>query len=185
MGARTTYLNKQKKYTEEELYSELKSKSRVAFEYLYDNYSPALYGVVFNVVRNEETANDVLQDVFVKIWKNFDSYDPAKSRIYTWMLNVARNSAIDKLRSVSSLQKNEVRKDQDFILNIVASSSTYTDGIGLDKLVNSLDKEQKEVIELLYYKGFTQVEAAEELNIPLGTVKSRVRLAVNKLRKFF
>lgn len=178
-------MDQAKKYTEEFLYSGLRSKSKQAFEYLYDNYSPALYGVVYNILHNEEASNDALQEVFVKIWNNFDSYDPERSRLYTWMMNIARNHAIDKLRSKAMKGDKELKNDKEFIRNASGSLSQFTDGIGLNKLVEELEKEQKDIIDLLYFKGFTQTEAAEELNIPLGTVKSRVRLAMNKLRKHF
>ncbi len=152
---------------------------------MYDNYSPALYGVIYNILHSEEASNDALQEVFVKIWNNFDSYDPERSRLYTWMMNIARNHAIDKLRSKAVKTDRELKNDKDFAQAAGGSQSQFTDGIGLKKLVDELEKEQKDIIELLYFKGFTQTEAAEELNIPLGTVKSRVRLAMNKLRKHF
>ncbi len=178
-------MDKAKKYTEEFLYSALRSKSKTAFEYLYDNYSPALYGVIFNILKNEEASNDALQEVFVKIWNNFDSYNPERSRLYTWMMNIARNHSIDKLRSKAMKGDRELKNDKEFIRNSSATLSPFVDGIGVKKLVDDLDKEQKDIIELLYFQGFTQSEAAEELSIPLGTVKSRVRLAMNKLRKHF
>lgn len=178
-------MDKAKKYTEEFLYSALRSKSKTAFEYLYDNYSPALYGVIFNILKNEEASNDALQEVFVKIWNNFDSYDPNRSRLYTWMMNIARNHSIDKLRSKAMKSDKELKGDKEFIRNNSSVSSPFTDGIGIKKLVDDLEKEQKDIIELLYFQGFTQSEAADELSIPLGTVKSRVRLAMNKLRKHF
>lgn len=185
LTARTTYLNHSKKYTEEFLCSGLRSKSKVAFEYLYDNYSPALYGVIFNILHHQEASNDALQEVFVKIWNNFDSYDPQRSRLYTWMMNIARNHAIDKLRSKAVKGEHELKRDKDFARNITTTSSQFVDGIGLKKLIDELEKEQKDIIDLLYFRGFTQSEVAEELSIPLGTVKSRVRLAMNKLRKYF
>lgn len=171
------------KYTEDGLVSELRSRSRKAFDYLYDNYSSSLYGVVYAVLKNEDIADEVLQDVFVKIWNNIDSYDPAKGKLYTWMLNIARNKAIDSLRSGKTEAEKKVRLESAPINT--GALTPHIDGIGLRKLVENLDKEQKDIIDLLYFKGFTQTEAAEELAIPLGTVKSRVRLAVNKLRKYF
>lgn len=178
-------MDKAKKYTEEFLYSALKGKSKTAFEYLYDNYSPALYGVIYNILRNEESSNDALQEVFVKIWNNFESYDPNRSRLYTWMMNIARNHSIDKLRSKAVKGDKELKGDKEFARNLNTVSSQFVEGIGIQKLVDDLEVEQKTIIELLYFKGFTQSEAAEELSIPLGTVKSRVRLAMNKLRKHF
>lgn len=172
------------KYSEEVLIAELKTKSRKAFDYLYDNYSPALYGVIKNIVKDEQTANDVLQEVFIKIWNGISSYEPTRARLYTWMINIARNLAIDKLRSANTLSRKE---NNDFIRKETESSKhvPFVEGIGLRKLIEELDEEQKQIIDLLYYRGYTQSEAAETLNIPLGTVKSRVRLAMVKLRKFF
>ena len=185
MGALSRYLEHDKKYDEDLLYAELKSKSKKAFEYLYDNYSPALYGVIFNVLKQEEASNDALQEVFVKIWNNFDSYDPQKSRLYTWMLNIARNHSIDKLRSKITADRKDLKKDKDFVEKNSSQPEPFIEGIGLRKLVDHLEEDQKVVIDLLYFQGYTQVEAAEELNIPLGTVKSRVRIAIHKLRKYF
>jgi RNA polymerase sigma factor (sigma-70 family) len=184
LGALSTYLERGKKYDEDLLYSELKSKSRKAFEYLYDNYSPALYGVIYNVLREEEASNDALQEVFVKIWNNFDTYDPVKSRLYTWMLNIARNHSIDRLRSKTTADRKDLKKDKDFVER-QQQPEPFVEGIGLRNLVDHLEEEQKIVIDLLYFQGFTQAEAAEELNVPLGTVKSRVRIAIHKLRKYF
>lgn len=183
----STYLEGVQSYKNNEvlLYADLKGKKRKAFEYLYDNYSPALFGVILNVLRDQELSNDALQEVFVKIWNNFDSYDPQKSRLYTWMLNVARNHSIDKLRSRNTTLRKDVSKDKDYINQYDREAAPFTDGIGLNKLIDNLDEEQKIIIDLLYFKGFTQVEVAEELNIPLGTVKSRVRLGIQKLRKYF
>ena len=84
----------------------LQAKDKSALEHLYDNYSGALYGVIFRVIKNEDIAEEVLQDVFLKIWDRFDQYDSAKGKLFTWMLNIARNQAIDKTRS------KEISKDQ-------------------------------------------------------------------------
>ncbi len=178
-------LNPLATYTEEVLVAEIKGKSRKAFEYLYENYSPALLGVIYNVLRNEEASNDALQEVFVKIWNNIHNYDPSKAKLYTWMLNIARNHAIDKLRSKAMKTDRELRNDKNFVSHINGNVSTFVDGIGLQKLIDGLDIEQRQIIDYIYFQGYTQSEVAEELNIPLGTVKSRVRLAVNKLRKHF
>ncbi|HVG12982.1 MAG TPA: sigma-70 family RNA polymerase sigma factor, partial [Flavisolibacter sp.] len=86
-------------YEEGELIALLKNKDEQAFSYLYDNYAGALYGVVKQIVTDLEVGNDVLQEVFVSIWKKIDSYDATKGRLFTWMLNIARNAAIDKTRS--------------------------------------------------------------------------------------
>src|SRR5206468_3616525 len=86
-------------YSEEELVLLLQQQSRQAFNYLYRQYSAVLYGVIYKVITDEQTSQDVLQDVFIKIWNNISQYNAQKGRLYTWMLNIARNAAIDKLRS--------------------------------------------------------------------------------------
>jgi RNA polymerase sigma-70 factor, ECF subfamily len=88
-----------KKYTEDELVMLLKGKNEQAFAYLYDNYSAAINGVIYRMVDNVELAEDVLQETFVKIWNNLSNYDPLKGRLFTWMINIAKNLAIDTLRS--------------------------------------------------------------------------------------
>lgn len=172
-------------YAEDELVLLLKHKDEQAFGYLYENYSPVLYGVVLRVVNQEEAANDTLQEVFVKIWKNIDSYDATKGRLYTWMLNIARNTAIDMLRSKNykydkKIQnfENTVHKDVDNL-----SSSPSINHIGLEKVLKELKEEQQVIIHLAYFKGYTQEEIAKELDMPLGTVKTRIRNALIKLRE--
>lgn len=177
-------MERPQRYSEEELIEGLKNKNRWAYNYLYENYSAALYGIILSIVPQRENANDVLQDVFVKIWNNIQQYDASRSRLYTWMVNIARNQAVDKLRMDNTLTR---RQNKEFEQAETARSTQelFVDGIGLTKLVGDLERDQREVIDLLYYKGYSQSEAAEKLNIPLGTVKSRVRLAISKLRKNF
>jgi len=174
-------------YDEATLVSLLKKKDRQVFSYLYDNYSGVLYGIILKVVIKPEEANDLLQDVFVKIWKNINGYDSSKGRLYTWMLNIARNSAIDYLRSkqFQNSIKNQNIDDSVNTINQSESIEQRIDNIGVLKLVEKLPLDQKNVIDLVYFKGFTQDEASKELNIPLGTVKTRIRTAINTLRGIF
>jgi RNA polymerase sigma-70 factor (ECF subfamily) len=171
-------------YKEEELIEQLKAKNKDALSYLYDHYSAALYGVVLRILKNEDLAEEVLQDVFLKIWNRIDSYNPEKGRLFTWMLNLTRNQAIDKTRSKEISQG----KKTDDIDNLVGSvdrensSELFVDSIGLKDVLNKLPEEQKFVVEFLYLKGYTQSELAEEYNIPLGTVKTRLRMAMIALR---
>lgn len=165
----------------------LQSKDEKAFNYLYDNYSGALYGVIFKVLNQEELANDLLQEVFVKIWKNIDQYDSSKGRLYTWMLNIARNLAIDMLRSKRFQQD---QKTSDIEKTVSAndsrsSSSHNIDTLGLQKSVLNLKPEFRILIDLAYFQGFTQEEISKTLNIPLGTVKTRLRNAILELKTVF
>ena len=100
-----------KKYGEQELVMLLKQRHQFAFSYLYDNYSSALQSIILNIVPDYDQAADVLQEVFVKIWKQIETYDETKGRLFTWMLNVARNASIDTVRSKAwqhSKQNNEL-----------------------------------------------------------------------------
>ncbi|MEP7170642.1 MAG: sigma-70 family RNA polymerase sigma factor [Bacteroidota bacterium] len=173
------------KYSEEELVSLLKSKNTSAFSTLYDNYSAALYGVVLRIVEKEEIAEDILQESFVKIWNKIDSYDHSKGKLFTWMLNIARNTAIDELRSAQHKQSQQNRNIDDSVNMINASQSTSSkvDQIGLKETVARLKPDYKLIIDLLYFKGYTQDEVSKEFQIPLGTVKTKARAAMMQLRE--
>ena len=171
------------KYSEQELVMLLKQRQQSAFSYLYDNYSSALYTIVFNVVNDETIAADTLQEVFVKIWKQIETYDDSKGRLFTWMLNIARNAAIDTIRSKSyqnSKQNNELTENN---FDAAGTVQTNTDSIGLKKIVYTLKEEYRTLIELSYFQGYTQDEISKMLDIPLGTVKTRMRTALTQLRQ--
>jgi len=163
----------------------LKSRDENGLRFLYEHYSAALYGVIFRIVNERETAEDVLQETFVKIWNNFSSYDASKARMYTWLLNVARNTAIDKVRTKNFRQNSQVQSIEDHVYSVDKQHKheTGTDQIGLRKLVDGLKPDQKQLIDLLYFGGYTQAEASEELGIPLGTIKTRVKAAIERLRE--
>jgi RNA polymerase sigma-70 factor, ECF subfamily len=172
---------------EDALVSLLQSKDQRGFSILYDNYSSALYGVILKIVRSEEIAADVMQDSFVKIWKNIEGYNRTKGTLFTWILNVARNTAIDRIRS-QEFQNSQKNQDLDSSINFIdnqGSSQFDVDAIGIRKVVENLRPEHQQMIDLLYFQGYTQAEVAEEFNIPLGTVKTRVKAAVVQLRQYF
>ena len=173
--------------SEQELIARLQRNDRQAYEYLYDNYSAALYGVIHRIVTDDETASDVLQEAFVKIWNGIKTYDSQKGKLFTWMLNICRNMAIDKTRSKDF---NNSRKNQstEIVVNQIGrlkSDDLKPEHIGLTELVDRLDPNEKFLIDLMYFKGYTQSEIAEEFGIPLGTVKTRLRSATMNLRKIF
>lgn len=169
-------------YSEAELVTLLQDKSEQAFSYLYDNYAAALFGIINQIVPDKEIANDVLQEVFVNIWKKISSYDSDKGRLFTWMLNVSRNAAIDKVRSraYQDSLKNQSLPDDVSMMN--QSVRQQTDDYGLRKIVSKLKDDQKILIDLSYFQGYTHEEIAKVLNIPLGTVKTRIRSALTQLR---
>jgi len=175
-------------YTKEDiLVAGLIKKDKAALEFLYDNYKAALFGIIVKMIQPDEAAEDVLQDVFIKIFHNIDKFDASKGRLYTWMLNVARNYCIDKIRSADqrNQQKNRSIDDLVPVIDNKLFTGISVDHIGLKELVNSLIPDQREIIERMYFEGHTQTEVAELLNIPLGTVKTRARAAIIKLRTLF
>jgi RNA polymerase sigma-70 factor (ECF subfamily) len=162
----------------------LQQQSEKAFGYLYDNYSAALLGIINAIVSEKESANDVLQEVFVNVWKKIDSYDPVKGRLFTWMLNIARNAAIDKIRSKGY---KDGLKNQPFPENVDTNEprtavAPDVKDVGLKKILSSLKEEQRMLIDLSYFQGYTHEEISKTLSIPLGTVKTRIRSALTQLR---
>ena len=167
-------------YQENDLVASLRQKDNHAFSYLYEHYSGALYGVIRQIVTDTELANDVLQETFVNIWRRMDSYDPDKGRLFTWMLNIARNAAIDKIRSKGFQQSlKQIPLDGDLIQPGIRPG---IDDYGLKKQIHKLKDEQRLLIDLSYFQGYTHEQIAQALHIPLGTVKTRIRSALTQLR---
>lgn len=171
------------KYSEHELVVLLNEQSNDAFNYLYDHYSGALFTIINQIVPDKDTAGDVLQEVFVNIWKKINTYDSAKGRLFTWMLNIARNAAIDKIRS-KGYRDNQ--RNQPIIGTenggMEMSSNPVVNDVGLKKVLTTLNEEYRRLIDLSYFQGFTHEEIAKMLGIPLGTVKTRIRTALSQLR---
>ncbi|WP_171037927.1 RNA polymerase sigma factor [Dyadobacter luticola] len=173
------------KYSEEELVAALKRNERTAFEFLYDHYSGALFNIISKTLRDEEKAADVLQESFLKIWKNIASYNPEKGRLFTWIMNIARNGAIDAVRVegrkpvMDDIEDRVVLNERDVYEDSQASSSE------MKAIVNLLRPERKVLIDMAYFQGYTHEEISEELSIPLGTVKSRIRTALQELKQYF
>jgi RNA polymerase sigma-70 factor, ECF subfamily len=166
-----------------DLVNQLRNKSREGFAHLYDNYAPTLFGIICKIVRDEVVAEDVLQESFVKVWKNIQHYNEEKGSLFTWLLNITRYTAIDYLRS---------RQHKQEIKNQNLASNEYTEGMmlvndepeytGLKGIVAKLEPKYREVIDLIYFKGYTQDEVSKILAIPLGTVKTRTRMGLQILR---
>jgi RNA polymerase sigma factor (sigma-70 family) len=163
----------------------LKAKDRSALEYLYDHYSAALYGVIFRIIQKEEVAEEVLQDVFLKVWNRFDQYESTKGRLFTWLTNIARNQAIDRTRSKEISKDHKTSGIENLVSRIDNKDHVEqrVEDIGVQDILKSLPQEQQFVVDHLYFKGYSQSEVSEEFNIPLGTVKTRLRLAMQHLRK--
>jgi RNA polymerase sigma factor (sigma-70 family) len=167
---------------EEEITRNLLSGNEKAMALIYDNYSAALYGVCRKMLLSTEDSEEVFQEVMVKIWKAGKSFDPNKARLYTWMVNIARNTCIDLMR------KNNRRpqiQDTDSNVHVIEQNHNTefpVDHIGLKEEIAKLRKEDRNVLELAYFSGYSQGEIAKKLNLPLGTVKTRARKAINELK---
>lgn len=165
----------------------LKARDSLALNQLYKMYAGALLGIISRIVQHEEIAEDLLQETFIKIWNSVVNYDSSKGRLFTWMMNVARNLAIDTIRS-KEFRNSRKRQEIEGNLNLIDSQKNSffnADTIGVKELLSNLPADQFLIIDLTFFKGFTHVEAAEYLNWPLGTVKTRIKYAVKRLRKFY
>ncbi|WP_179339653.1 RNA polymerase sigma factor [Winogradskyella ludwigii] len=166
------------------LVKQFQDKNHVAFEKLYGMYSKSIHGVVYNIVKDTAIADELMQDVFIKAWNKADTYSSKKGRFFTWILNIARNAAIDKTRS-KAFKQSKQNLNAEYFVDIIAGHDSLddsTDAIGIKKFVTELGEKCKAVIELLYFKGFTQKEASEELQMPIGTIKTRNRNCIQQLR---
>ena len=137
------------------------------------------------MVNDKELGEDILQEAFVKIWNNFANYDSAKGRLFTWMINLARNLTIDTLRSKGYKKQSKIHSDEKSVNNFSDNTNTAEkfDAMGIRKQLTLLKNDQKEIIDLAYFGGFTQDEISKQLGVPLGTVKTRMRAAILELRK--
>lgn len=169
---------------QDQLVSRLLAKEKDAIRYLYDHYSGALYGIISRIVSDSDVAEEVLQDAFLKIWDRIDQFDSEKGRLFTWMANLCRNLAIDKLRSKEMKKAGKTDTLETYVstTNTITDNQQEIDGIGLREQLRNLREEERLILELVYFKGFTQSEIVKEYDIPLGTVKTRLRMALKNLR---
>ncbi len=175
--------NTRKTPVEEEIIKLLNAKNQRAISLLYEYYAPALYNIILQIVRSEAVAEEALQDAFLKIWQRADTYDPRKGKLFTWMARLCRNLAIDKVRSAQYKRGQQTESMPESVYNsdTLSEELPLTDP-GLRKVVGAMDEKSRRLIELLFFKDYTQKEASDALDIPLGTVKSRSRKAIGMLR---
>ena len=174
----------QKSYDDQELYRLMQAGDQQFVRLLYARYSGALYGVASRITRDDEAAKDVVQDAFVKIWRNRASYDPARSKVFTWIYQIVRNTALDKLRSAKKHMTAEIQIDGSGV-SPVTDQVINPDVIDLPAHLDQLEEKYREVLQELYFNGLTQQEASEKLDLPLGTIKTRLRIALRELRRVY
>jgi RNA polymerase sigma-70 factor (ECF subfamily) len=172
-----------------ELLKRIGQGDRESFEELYDRFSGVLFSTAYRVLSNQVAAEDVLQDVFIQIWEKAPLYNPAIGKPLTWAVTLTRNKAIDRLRSTQRrirLHENAQREVENLGRFEDQSSSDAVASLETSKLVREaiqkLSKDQRQVIELAFFSSMTHTEIAEHLGLPLGTIKTRIRRALMKLR---
>jgi RNA polymerase sigma-70 factor (ECF subfamily) len=171
--------------TELTLEADLKSQDPARFAVLYKRFSNALYGILLSIVKDEDEAQDLLQDAFVKIWRNAAKYERSKGTVFTWMLNIARNQAIDFLRSKRAGQAKQSFSLEESVYiaeTVPAQDASQAAGQEAAEYLALLPEAQRKLMHMVYVEGYTHAEVADQTGLPLGTVKTRIRTALQSLR---
>ncbi|AJR03654.1 RNA polymerase sigma factor [Siansivirga zeaxanthinifaciens] len=169
---------------EKQIVSLLEQSDKKAMTLLYDNYGDALYGVIKKIITDDDTAQDVLQETFIKIWRYSGKYDATKAKLFTWLYRIAYNTAIDKVRSLKNKDENEIQIETSTVYKIT-TNALNEEVLDIKKHLNNLDEKYQIVLNALFFEGMTQQEASDELNIPLGTIKSRLKIGLRELKKIY
>ena len=173
-----------------ELMRRIKGREEEALAELYDLYNRLLYGLIISIVKKREEAEDVLQEVFITIWEKASTFNEDKGNVYSWIITLTRNKAIDRIRSKGYKTQQKASQDVDapeFSLegdNFDPLETTiFSDRTELvRKALTEIPDKQSEVLKIAYYSGMTQQEISDKLKIPLGTVKTRMRQGMLKLK---
>lgn len=174
---------------DKELAERLRKRDAQALAELYDRYGRVVYSLIVRVVRDGALAEDLVQETFLRVWNRAQGFDAERGALGSWLMAVARNRAIDYLRSAGGRERNALELEgvdhpslyRDMESDILASDKARVVRSAMEKL----SPRQREVIELAYFEGLTQTEMAERMGQPLGTVKTWVRAALKSLREQF
>lgn len=174
---------------DEDLISLIDEGDAGAFAGLYDRHGRAAYSLAYRMVGDRQAAEDLIQEVFLKVWRRADSYRPERGSVRTWVLSIVHNQGIDQLRSTASRRRTHEKVESQ------APASQPSEAFGetwrnsqrdqIRAALKTLPPEQLKILELAYYSGYTHAEIAELLDLPLGTVKGRMRLGLKKVKTFF
>lgn len=172
------------------LIEEIANGNELALEELYNRYARVIYSLLVSIVKKEDLGEELLQEFFLRIWERADNYDRSKGAVYTWMVTLARNMAIDCIRSKDyrNQQKNIPDEDELVLGNLESDQQSPMETLlnaekaaTVRKALEQIPEEQKKVIQITLFQGLTQSEIAEQYEIPLGTVKTRMRQGMLKL----
>lgn len=175
--------------TDEDLISLLVDGDAQALALLYDRHSRAAFSLAYRMMGERQASEDLMQDAFIKIWRGAPSYGAGRGGVRTWILSIVRNQGLDQLRSHASRrrtqEKIEASASRSQPNEAFAETWRNSQRAQVREALNSLPQEQLKILELAYFSGYTHVEIADLLGLPLGTVKGRMRLGLKKLRGHF
>jgi RNA polymerase sigma-70 factor (ECF subfamily) len=171
---------------DEDLISLVGDGDAEAFALLYDRHSRAAYSLAYRLMNGRQAAEDLLQESFIKVWRSAGGYRVGRASVRTWILSIVRNRAIDQFRSDASRRRTrhevEASTPTSYPSEAFAEAWRNTQQERVREVLRTLPPEQQRILELAYFSGYTHVEIAERLSLPLGTVKGRMRLGLEKLR---
>ncbi len=173
-------------HTEEEIVQLLENQDERVIKLIYEEYAHILFNIIYRIVKNEEIAQDVFQEALLKIWRKGSLYQPQKGSLFTWVVSICKNAAIDKTRSrdFKQSQRAQQRESLDkYEYQQETQSPHNEEDAHLKEVLNQLPDQYKLLIDMSFFQGYTHEEIAQKLDIPLGTIKTRIRTAIKKLRK--
>ncbi|MDX1685239.1 MAG: RNA polymerase sigma factor [Saprospiraceae bacterium] len=159
----------------------MKQRNERGLSLLFERYSGSIMGLLIRMLNDRHIAEEVLQTTFLKAWERIDRYDENKASLHTWLYTIARNSALDVIR-LKSFERRSKKEPMDKVNEKKEPVYVPTAGIDTNKLLNSIEDKYRKVLDCLYLQGYSQRETAELLDIPLGTVKSRLRVGMRNIR---
>ncbi|MDQ0219725.1 sigma-70 family RNA polymerase sigma factor [Peribacillus cavernae] len=170
--------------TDAELYEQVHLGEKQALEKIYDRYEKLLFSLSYKITGQKELAEEVVQEVFIKLWTKKGIYSASKGKFSSWLMTMTRNTSIDQLRKrkeiPSDFEYGEIPSENPSVENLVEWKE---EGSMLRQAISELGAEQQKMVDLFYFKGLSQQHIADEFDIPLGTVKGRIRLALKHLKK--
>jgi RNA polymerase sigma-70 factor, ECF subfamily len=174
---------------DEDLISFVQARDAQAFAALYDRHSRAAYSLAYRMMGERQAAEDLVQDSFLKVWRASESYRVERGSVRTWLLSIVHNRGIDQIRSTASRRRTQERVElsapRSQPSEAFAESWRNSQREQIREALKTLPPEQLKILELAYFSGYTHVEIAELLGLPLGTVKGRMRLGLKKVRDYF
>ena len=174
---------------DEELISLAGQGEAQAFAVLYDRHSRAAYSLAYRMMGEKHAAEDLVQDGFLKVWRGAESYRVERGSVRTWILSIVHNRGIDQLRSTASRRRTQEKVEASAPVSqpseAFAETLRNSQREQVREALGTLPQEQLKILELAYFSGYTHVEIAELLSLPLGTVKGRMRLGLKKIRDYF